>query len=717
MTSLTTGHDSAAGAAGKHRELATGVTEALVDANADVFSALAQHPWVRGLADGTLPAQAFAAWAFQCARFAEMERRALLTARSFLPPGDLALDRLLDRLTRDTEREPRELAGILPGAVGLAPTGTWQACLGYGSYVQATAHLGLLEGLAAIHAVEEYYRRTWESVLPDVQPGSPYLRWVENWTSREFRAVVDGIGAGLDRRRPAEPRGAGAPGSRVPASGAAGVRLLGHVPGAAGVAPRGGRVTAGTEAFGRARPLGAGDLRDPETAGIAPVPEDGRYGRPSRVFFPWFAGNLELSAVFLGTVAASLGLGFPLGAAAIMTGIVIGAVPVACLCTWGPLTGTAQVPLARMPFGRSVIAPGAIQWGSAVAWIAIGCYFGAQAARLLLGVPFLAAAGIVLALVGTIAAWGYEGVMTIEKWGSWVMAALFALLTARLLLGRHVALPAATAHGGALAGGAAVMVAIALSGSGSWASYASDYSRYLPRGTSRRQVFWWTVAGMVASYGWLALVGLAAASALGNQTAGGVAALMGGGAAGDVTLAAIAVAAILSSAINAYSGSLALQTLDVRVRRPVIAAASAAAAFLLVWWMQDGNVYQRITNLLLLTGYWLAPFCGVILIDWHRNRARYTPAALASALAWRALRPGWPALAAFAVGLAAMVPFVNTTLWAGPAARAMDGADLSYYVGFAVTTAAYAAICQLMPDARGRVRHIAAREAGAASRQ
>jgi thiaminase (transcriptional activator TenA) len=201
LTSLTTGHDSTARAAtGQAQEqLATGVTEALTDANADLFAALARHPWVRGVADGTLPAPAFAAWAFQCARFAEMERRALLTVRSFLLPGDLGLDRLLDRLTRDTEREPRELAEILPGAAGHAPAGAWPACLGYGSYIQATAHLGLLEGLAAIHAVEEYYRRTWESVLPDVQPGSPYLRWAQNWTSSEFGAVVDGIGAGLDR--------------------------------------------------------------------------------------------------------------------------------------------------------------------------------------------------------------------------------------------------------------------------------------------------------------------------------------------------------------------------------------------------------------------------------------------------------------------------------------------------------------------------------------
>jgi nucleobase:cation symporter-1, NCS1 family len=64
-----------------------------------------------------------------------------------------------------------------------------------------------------------------------------------------------------------------------------------------------------------------------------------------------------------------------------------------------------------------------------------------------------------------------------------------------------------------------------------------------------------------------------------------------------------------------------------------------------------------------------------------------------------------------------MVPFMNTTVWAGPAARALDGADLSYYVGFIVTAAAYTAIGHLRPAAGSRARHAVAREAGATSPQ
>jgi NCS1 family nucleobase:cation symporter-1 len=447
----------------------------------------------------------------------------------------------------------------------------------------------------------------------------------------------------------------------------------------------------GAAVYDGARPRRAGDLAQLEAAGMAPVPEAARYGGPARVFAPWFAGNMELSALFLGTIAPSLGLGFAPGAAAIAIGIALGAAAVAWLCTWGPRTGCAQLPLARMPFGRAIVVPGAIQWASATGWIAIGCLFGAQALQILLGVPFMAAAAIVTAAVAVIAVWGYELVMQAEKWGALVMTAVFAVLTTRIL-SRHAPLPVTTVHGPALAAAFAVMVAVALSGSFSWASYGSDYSRYLRAGSSPVRVAGFTTAGMCLSYGWLAVAGLAAASVLGDQTAGGARSLMGGGAAGDAVLAAICLAAVISSSMNAYSGSLSLQALGVRARRPAVAAVTAAAALALVWWMQAGSLDARVTNVLLLTGYWLSPFLGVVAVDWLRNRASYTPGYLAGALAWPRLGPGWAALAAFAAGLAAMAPFAATALFTGPAARAMHGADLAYYAGFAVTAALYAAL-------------------------
>jgi purine-cytosine permease-like protein len=58
-------------------------------------------------------------------------------------------------------------------------------------------------------------------------------------------------------------------------------------------------------------------------------------------------------------------------------------------------------------------------------------------------------------------------------------------------------------------------------------------------------------------------------------------------------------------------------------------------------------------------------------------------------LQWSNLRSGWPALLALVVGFGAMVPFMDTGLIVGPAAKAMDGADISFVVGFVVAAAVY----------------------------
>ena len=438
--------------------------------------------------------------------------------------------------------------------------------------------------------------------------------------------------------------------------------------------------------FEGVRPARTGDLVL-EGQGMAPVPADARYGGVHRMFTVWFTPNMELSGVFAGTLAVVLGLGFWTGLAAIVAGTVIGSVPVAVMCTWGPRTGTGQVPLARLPFGRTIVLPGSVQWLSSIAWDALVGLFGGQAAALLLGVPFWAGAAIVLAIEGLVSVYGYEFVHRLQSWGAVVLIGLFTVLTVRIV--RHIVLPVSTVHGGALIGAFVLMTTIALSQGISWATYASDYSRYLPPSSSRPAVFWLTLCGLTASYVWVEAIGLAGASVLGDQTAAGVRALMGGGAAGVLALIAIVFGAITSNSMNDYTGSLAFQALGVRLRRPVAAALVAIAAFAAIMWIHAGDTAGRFEDILLFTGYWIAPFCAIVMIDWHCHNDRYEPSLLRKALNFRNLRSGWPALAAFVLAFAAMVPFMNTSVIEGPAAAAMHGADIAFYVGFIVAGLLY----------------------------
>ncbi|MFD8691757.1 purine-cytosine permease family protein [Streptomyces sp. NPDC059651] len=440
-------------------------------------------------------------------------------------------------------------------------------------------------------------------------------------------------------------------------------------------------------AFGGRMPNAPGDLRI-EAHGIAPVPEDRRYGSPGRLFTVWFAPNLTMTGVFTGTVGIALGLDFATALAAVVLGTLVGAVPTAYLGTWGSRTGAGQLPLARLAFGRGVVLPGALQWLSSIAWDALIGLFGGDALAQLCGWPFWLGVLVMMAAQGALGVLGYEVIHRLQTVMTFALAAAFVVLATKLLDGVH---PAATGtvHGADRAGAFVLTCTIALSLALSWAPYASDFSRYLPRTASTPRMFWCTLLGISVSFVAVQTLGLWGAAVFTDQTAHGIDTLLGGGALGAFGLLAVALAALCSNAMNDYSGSLALQTMGVRLPRPVAAALAAALGFPLVLWMHAADTTTRFQNVLLLVGYWIPAFVAIVAVDWFvRARARDgAPVDLAAESARP--QPWWPAPAAFALGFAAATPFMNTSLYVGPVAKALHGADLAYGVAFLVALAVY----------------------------
>ncbi|MDT8916128.1 cytosine permease [Amycolatopsis sp. PS_44_ISF1] len=450
------------------------------------------------------------------------------------------------------------------------------------------------------------------------------------------------------------------------------------------------------EAFGGRMPTGAGDFAI-ETHGIRPIPEANRFGRPWRLATVWFAPNLTMTAVFTGTLGATLGLGFLTGFLVLLAGTVLGSLPVAYLSTWGPRTGTGQLPLARLPFRRGVVLPGLVQWLGSIAWDALVGLFGGEALALLTGLPFWAAVLVVLVLQCALGVFGYAVIHRVQAVMSAVLAIAFVALAVKVALANPFTTPNSV-HGGGLVAAVVLFSTITLSLAISWAPYASDFSRYLPASTSRRGVFWFTVVGLVASYTIGEAIGLALAPGMGDQTVWAVSHLLGDGLLGGLALLVIALAAVSSNAMNDYSGSLALQTVGVRLRRPLSAVLVTVLAFALILWMHSGDLAAKFQNVLLVVSYWIPPFLGVVVPDWL-GRARAGRAVDVSAELARPVR-SWAALVAFVAGFAAAVPFMNTTVYTGPVAAALGGADLAYYVGFVVSLAVYLPLRGRRPEPR-----------------
>jgi thiaminase len=171
-------------------------TDRLVEANRAVWAAMAGHPFVLGLAHGTLPAVALQAWVQQDRVFVVEERRVVAALRAHGLPS--RLDGLLADLDRSLVLEADAFTQTATDQ-GFAPDAEpWPVCLGYTSYLLCAAYDGTLEGLAALYAAERAYLDTWDR-RRQAQPGRLPLPRLDPELEREaFRAFVTALGRDLD---------------------------------------------------------------------------------------------------------------------------------------------------------------------------------------------------------------------------------------------------------------------------------------------------------------------------------------------------------------------------------------------------------------------------------------------------------------------------------------------------------------------------------------
>jgi purine-cytosine permease-like protein len=254
----------------------------------------------------------------------------------------------------------------------------------------------------------------------------------------------------------------------------------------------------------------------------------------------------------------------------------------------------------------------------------------------------------------------------------------------------------------------------------SWAIYVSDYSRYLPPDVTVRKTFWWTYWGSATGAIWLMGLGALLATAAGENFEAVPAILDAANGIfdgfGTIVLLFAALGLISVTALNLYGGSLTLigavdsfrrvkPTLGVRVTTIGVTAALSTVVALL----SSESFLTNFENFLLLILYLFIPWTAVNLIDYYVvRRGHYAIEEIFKPDGIYG-RWGWRGIFAYLIGFAAMVPFFSTPSFTGPIAKAMDGADLSMFIGLPVSAILYYVFAQSI-DVEAETR-IAEREA------
>lgn len=161
-----------------------------------VYAAILKHPFLLGLADGSLPRSRFRYYLVQDALYLDAFSRALSVLASKAPRSDWALAFNRDAIeSLEVERQMHaELLRGLPASAEMAPTN-----YAYTNHLMASVERGsFLEGLAAMLPCYWIYWEVGKQLIKRGSKDKDYQRWISQYSSEAYGKTVERVLAVID---------------------------------------------------------------------------------------------------------------------------------------------------------------------------------------------------------------------------------------------------------------------------------------------------------------------------------------------------------------------------------------------------------------------------------------------------------------------------------------------------------------------------------------
>ncbi|MGH2681895.1 MAG: purine-cytosine permease family protein [Actinomycetota bacterium] len=362
--------------------------------------------------------------------------------------------------------------------------------------------------------------------------------------------------------------------------------------------------------------------REAPAWGVRPVAPEVR--RLSGIDLAVLWGDLGIGLLVLVTGALLVpALGLPQALLAIVAGSVVGCIPLALVGLAGAREGVPGMVLLRPVLGvRGSYLPTVFNIGQLVGWTAFELWAMALVASRISG-PILGADSFylwlgVVAVVCLLLSLGGP-VLVVRRWmerfGAWVLAAVAAWITARLLGGLDLSELWSRPGRGGLPFWSAVDLVIVMPVS--WIPLVADYTRFArrARGAAAGTFVGYLLANLwFYALGALLLLGGGATAVSVTGIADGIVALAGG----TLVLVVLLVGETDEAFADIYSAAVSTQNLLPRLgQRAVIVAVAAVGVAGAAWLFgQPGEGIQSYEFFLFLIGSIFVPLFGVFVADY-----------------------------------------------------------------------------------------------------
>jgi purine-cytosine permease-like protein len=467
-------------------------------------------------------------------------------------------------------------------------------------------------------------------------------------------------------------------------------------------------------------------INEIETNGVEQIPDHQRTASPLDLFRLIFGGANTFSTAVLGSFPVLFGLSFQAGLLAILLGTLVGAVILAPMGLFGPINGTNNAVSSGAHFGvHGRIVGSFLSLLTAIAFFSLSVWSSGDAlvggAKRLIGLPendltLALAYGLFAVLVLAVCIYGFRFMLWVNKIAVWTASALFLLGIVAFGPSFDFNFAGSVSHGqtgfwAAFIGSALV----AMSNPISFGAFLGDWSRYIPRTTSRVRIMGAVVLAQLATL-LPSIFGLATATLVAvqapdyitnNNYVGGLLAVSPTWFFLPVCLLAV-IGGMSTGTTALYGTGLDMSSVFPRVLSRVKATlliGLMSIAFIFIGRFA-ANLVQSVSTFVVLIITCTTPWMVIMLIGLLQRRGWYCPQDLQvftrgekGGRYWFHHGWNWRSMGAWIPSALVGLCFVNLPAqFVGPLGDLAGGIDISLPVTLGLAAVIYLAMLKLFPE-------------------
>ncbi|MEA2346788.1 MAG: hypothetical protein QOG62_575 [Thermoleophilaceae bacterium] len=463
-------------------------------------------------------------------------------------------------------------------------------------------------------------------------------------------------------------------------------------------------------------PEGLDAVGEIERRGTEFIPEAERHGTPSELVWVWFSAAFGFAVIVIGSLPITFGLGWWSSVTSTLIGLLIGTILMMGVARLGLRNGTNDATSSAAHFGvrgRGLAALITIVVG--MGFYALAIWTGGdtlvQAGHRLIGLSTgdtVLAIGMAIVAIGTVLAaiYGHATLVATYKWITVVIGVMLLVMVV-VLLGNF---DPGFQGGEYLLGGFlptwVLSASVAASLPISYATFAGDYTRYMPTKTADRTAVWWNALGMYLSCAVALVIGIYLATVIpaGSDFVAGVAQVLP-----IWALVPMLVVGLLGSvpqgALCLYNAGLAANGMAPRQLHRVRSTLAFAVVGLLVVFLGvfAFDAIDSISAFVLIMLVTITPWLAIMLVGFAMHRGQYQQDQLLARGGpyWFSGGLNLRAFAAFIPAAIIGFLFSSTTIYTGPLVDTVGGLDLSYISAFIVAAVIYWVLSKVFPERAG----------------